>query len=240
MAKQPKLMSPQEIHEIFKAQTENVRELDKAWKHINRIINEAYRSDNHTLASFQTRMLGLVFSAYAEATFSKLIHTPCCFTGEQVNQIKNEGRKDIISAWKKCIELGTDKITSNKSNHVPNIKKKILELLDLYIKEPSLVRNKVAHGQWKVSLNRDNNAVNQDMTTKIASLSVVDLYRYKAAFDSLSGIVEDIIESPNKAHWRFYWEHVTQFEQTQKEMATWTVEDKIESLKRKAGYHKVV
>lgn len=232
-------MSPQEIHEIFKAQTENVRELDKAWKHINRTINEAYRSDNRTLASFQTRMLGLVFSAYAEAMFSKLIHTPSCFCGEQINQIKNEGRKDIISAWKKCIELGTDKIESNKSNHVPNIKKKILELLDKYIKEPSLVRNKIAHGQWKVSLNRENNAINQNMTTKIASLSVVDLYRYKVAFDSLSGIVEDIIESPNKAHWRFYWQHVTKFEQTQDEMAIWTVEGKIESLKRKASYHKV-
>jgi len=45
-------------------------------------------------------------------------------------------------------------------------------------------------------------AVSQDLTDKIDQLTV-DLYKYKAAFNNLSNIVEDIIKSPNKAHWKF-------------------------------------
>ncbi|WP_426370445.1 hypothetical protein [Pseudocolwellia sp. HL-MZ7] len=226
MAKKPKVMSPQEIHKIFEAQTQNVKELNGAWKHINRTINGAYRNDDLMLVGLQTRMLGLVFSAYAEATFSKLIHTPCCFNGLEINQIKAAGKKDIIKAWHESVKLGTRKISSKRSSHIPNIKQSINRLIDTYIKEPSLIRNKVAHGQWKVSLNRENDSINTEMTSKINSLDVVELYRYKVAFDKLSAIVEDIIESPNKAHWKFYWDHVSKFESEQNKMSSWTVEKK--------------
>ena len=86
-------MTSQEIEDIFRAQTENVRELDAAWRHINRSINDALRTDNNKLASFQTKMLGLVFCSYAEATFSKLIHTPHGLSSDEIQQIKTKGKK---------------------------------------------------------------------------------------------------------------------------------------------------
>jgi hypothetical protein len=231
-------MTPQEIEDIFHAQTKNVRELDAAWRHINRTINDALRNDNSKLASFQTRMLGLVFCSYAEVTFSKLIHTPHGLELDEIQQIKAKGKKDIVDAWLKCLELSTSKIESTASNHIPNIKRSINTLIQNYIKEPSLIRNKIAHGQWKVSLNRDNTAVNSGITHRICELTIVDLQRYKAAFDRLSAIMEDIIESPNKAHWKFYWQHVTEFEHEQNKMSTRTLEDKITLLKKKSQYHK--
>lgn len=231
-------MTPQEIEDIFRAQTENVRELDAAWRHINRTINDALRTDNTKLASFQTRLLGLVFCSYTEATFSKLIHTPHGLASDEIQQIKTKGKRDIVEAWLKCLELSTSKIESSASNHLPNITKSITKLIQDYIREPSLLRNKIAHGQWKVSINRENTAVNSDITQKICGLTVVDLQRYKAAFDRLSAIIEDIIESPNKAHWKFYWDHVTEFENEQNEMSTRTLEGKVTLLKTKAQYHK--
>ena len=119
------------------------------------------------------------------------------------------------------------------SGHVPNTQKKIFALIDKYIFDPSLLRNKIAHGQWRVALNSDNTKVNADFTAKINSINVIDLYRYKAAFHSLFRIVEDIIESPNKAHHRDYWIHITEFETTQHEMALWSVEKKVKALKKK-------
>lgn len=231
-------MTPKEIEDIFRAQTENVRELDAAWRHINRTINEALRTDNAKLASLQTRMLSLVFCSYAEATFSKLIHTPHGFTADEIQQIKTKGRTDIVDAWLKCLELATSKINSTASNHIPNIVQSISRLIQDYIREPSLLRNKIAHGQWKISLNRENTAVNPEISRKIRELTVVELQRYKSAFDRLSAIIEDIIESPNKAHWKFYWDHITAFKNEQNEMSTRTLRDKVALLKAKAQYHK--
>lgn len=231
-------MTPQKIEDIFRAQTENVRELDAAWRHINRTINDALRTDNTKLASFQTRMLSLVFCSYAEATFSKLIHTPHGLSSDEIQQIKTKGKKDIVEAWLKCLDLSTSKIESSASNHIPNIVQSISRLIQEYIREPSLLRNKIAHGQWKISLNRENTAVNPDLSQKIRELTAVDLQRYKTAFDRLSAIMEDIIESPNKAHWKFYWDHVTEFENEQNEMSARTLDDKVALLKKKTQYHK--
>ena len=232
------VMTPEQITQIFEAQTKNVSELKKAWNNVNRTINDAYRTNNITLAKFQTRILGLIFSAYSEAIFSKLIHTPYGLSSEEISQIKKEAKRDIVQGWNKCLELSVKKINSNKSNHIPNITKEIKRLINDYIREPSLIRNKIAHGQWKVSLNRKNTNINSILSRKIKDLTVVDLYRYRAAFDKLSLIMEDIIESPNKAHWKFYWEHISDYDADQKEKKKWTLEKKIKRLKDKSSFYK--
>lgn len=236
MSKSPKNISHSAISDIFKAQVLNVRELQNAWTHINRTINYAYRNDDLVLAKHQTRMLALVFCAYAEANFSRLIHTPNGLNPHEITCIKIAQKKSIVKAWQECLKFSSKKIISKKSNHVPNIAQEINRLINSYIEEPSLIRNKIAHGQWAVALNSENTKVNNELTISIQALSVIDLYRYKSAFDSLSAILEDIIESPNKAHWKFYWEHITKFDDEQLKLSTHTLQGKIDQLKRKASY----
>ncbi|EGR1514347.1 hypothetical protein D6089_21315 [Vibrio vulnificus] len=232
-------MSPQEIEQIFDAQCDNVRELKNAWTHVNLTINQALKEDNTKQLAFQTRMLGLIFCAYSEATFLKLIHTDNKFTSGEIDQIKAAAKQSIVEGWKKCLELALRKVDAKKSNHVPNVQQRTLSLIKDYIEEPSLIRNKIAHGQWHTALNRKNDKINQELTDKIQNLTVIDLTKYRAAFDSLSAIIEDIIESPNHAHWKFYWAHVAQFEEEQKKMSGHTIEAKRSLLKKKAEYHKI-
>jgi molybdenum cofactor biosynthesis enzyme MoaA len=116
---------------------------------------------------------------------------------------------------------------------VANTHRKIIRLIDIYVYDPSILRNKIAHGQWKIALNSNNTKVNPAITSRVQSITIVDLYRYKKAFQSLFRIVEDIIESPNKAHHRDYWVHITNFEETQKKMGHWTIENKVNALKEK-------
>lgn len=231
-------MSPNEVNIIFHAQCKNVREITKAWNHMNRNINKAIKDDDNDLVKFQTKMLGLVFCAYSEAIFLKLIHTDNKFSSEEILEIKKERRKSIVSGWKKCIDIALWKINSKKSNHIPKVRKKIDNLIKEYIEEPSLIRNKIAHGQWCIALNRENTKENIELTEKVNNLTVVDLLKYKDAFDSLSTIVEDIIESPNKAHWKFYWKHIVEFEKNQKRMSKFTLEDKREKLQKKYKKYK--
>lgn len=225
--------------DVFGAQTENVRALEQAWKHVNKSINAAYSCGDISSAEIHTKLLAQVYCAFAEAVFSKVIHTPNGLTLDEISQVKSKGKKNIVEAWKKCVGLALRKVEGNSSGHVANTQKKIFSLIDAYVYDPSLLRNKIAHGQWRVALNSNNTKVNQGITTKVNAVTVVDLYRYKEAFQSLFRIVEDIIESPNKAHHRDYWVHITQFEESQKDMASWSVEKKVKALKLKRARAKM-
>lgn len=226
-------MNESDRNDVFAAQTENVRVLEQAWKHINKTINFAYSSDDFSSAEIHTKLLAQVYCAFAEAVFSKIIHTPYGLTLDELDQVKATGRNNIVAAWKKCVELSLQSVQGKNSGHVANARQKINELIDRYIHDPSLIRNKVAHGQWKIALNRENSKINQPITAQLQSINVITLYRYKDAFQSLYRIVEDTIESPNKAHHRDYWGHITEFERSQKKMETWTIENKVASLKQK-------
>lgn len=219
--------------DVFAAQTENVRALEQAWKHINKSINAAYSCSDSSSAEIHTKLLAQVYCAFAEAVFSKVIHTPNGLALDEISQVKSKGKKNIVEGWKKCVDLSLRKVQGKNSGHVANTQQKIYSLIDTYVFDPSLLRNKIAHGQWSVALNSNNTKVNSDLTNRIKAITVVDLYRYKEAFQSLFRIVEDIIESPNKAHHRDYWIHITAFEKSQQEMASWTIQEKIKALKIK-------
>jgi len=226
-------MLEEDRNEIFVAQTENVRALEQAWKHINKTINSAYSSGDAITAEIHTKLLAQVYCAFSEAVFSKLIHTPDGLTLDEIAQIKRKGKKNIVEAWKKCVELALYKVDGQANGSIANTRLRIINLINTYVYDPSLLRNKIAHGQWVTALNSNNTKINSDITSRILSITVVDLYRYRSAFQSLFRIVEDIIESPNKAHHRDYWVHITQFEESQLKMAAWTVENKVRDLKAK-------
>ena len=221
---------------VFQAQTVNVRKLEQVQRHLTRSINLALRKGDKSSAEVHTKCLALVFCAWVEANFSKLIHTPHGFTLDEIEQIKREdGRaRSIESAWQKTVELGLMRIkTSPKSSFLPNRKQEILRLVQTHVVEPSLTRNKIAHGQWQVALNRENTTVAPDATHTIQNLDVVALTRWFATHRYLASIVEALIESPNKAFHRDYWSFVTDLKQYLEDTARWTMDTKIVSLLRK-------
>jgi hypothetical protein len=223
--------------EVFRAQTENVQELERTWKHVNRQLNYLLLSNNSTAVHINTKLLALIYCAHAEAIFSKLIHTPKGLTLDEIEQVKTAGRSVGVKAgWIKCVELGMRRVQGAKSNHRPNAEQQLERLVDQFVFDPSLLRNKLAHGQWCIALNRDNDAVNAALTAEISKIDVIDLYRRKAALQRLAAIIEDIIESPNRAHHRDYWIHLDAFEKEQGEMAGWTLEAKLAQLKKKAAH----
>lgn len=225
---------------IFNAQTANVRELQKAWKHLNRAINHDLKNDQIESAKLKTKLLALVFSAWSEANFLKLIHTPYGFEINEIEQIKEIAKSDIVAGWKKCLELGLRKISNRgRSNYIPNIRREVEKIIDKYIKRPRLLRNKIAHGQWVEALNARNDNTNPDISSQIASLDVVTLMKWKLAYEQLSKIIELLIESPDKAFHRDYWECVDSIKSKIEKCEQWSLEEKIKKLKLKKSYTQI-
>lgn len=222
---------------IFQAQTRNVRELKKAWAHVNRQINSSLLRNDRAAVAVQTKLLALIYCALAEALFSKMIHTPHGLALDEIGQIKSANNQAGVRAgWIKCAQLAVRGVEAKRSSHVPNVLQKLSSLIEALVFDPSLLRNKLAHGQWSVALNRDNTAVNANLTREIEDCTVIHLYRRVHALEHLSAIIEDLIESPNRAHPRDYWLHLTELEDKDREISAWTMEQKIERLRRKRAH----
>ncbi|WP_196363635.1 hypothetical protein, partial [Vibrio anguillarum] len=210
-------------------------ELERVWKHSLQLINEAYRldpSDKQRVASYHTRMLALIFASYAEASFSKLINTPHGLSHEKREQIRNVAKRNIYQGWLECLNCVVELIDNDEA-YKEQVRVTISKIIENYIKEPSEIRNKIAHGQWVSALNSSNTSYMEETSNKIAALTCVDLIKYKISLTSLCSIIEDLIESPNKAHKKFYQRNIDVYFSKQDDMARWTLESKISKLKLK-------
>jgi hypothetical protein len=230
-------MQEQQRVDVFRAQTENVRELERSWKHVNRQLNSLLLAGNQAAVQINSKLLALIYCALAEALFSKILHTPKGLTLDEIEQVKVATRAGgVKDGWIKCVELAMRSVQGVKSNHGHNVKQRLERLIEEFIFDPSLLRNKLAHGQWRIALNRDNDALNQAMTSELAFLDVIEVYRRKSALQRLAAILEDIVESPNRAHHRDYWDHLDKFETEQREIAQWSLAGKLAQLREKAAH----
>lgn len=142
-------------------------------------------------------------------TLFGLIHTPHGFDLDEINQIKKVQKENGIAfAWKCAVDLGLRHLEAKRGSFTPNARLLLFRLIETHVFDPSLLRNKLAHGQWSVALNRENDAINVDLTSKIASLDVVRLAAWCRTHELLAHLVETLIESPKKAFMRDWYQAV--------------------------------
>ena len=89
--------------EIYRAYVSNVKELEKHRNVIVQLANRAIRENKQIELNTLTKVYALIYSAYVEDSFLKLIHTPQAFTEIEIMDIQR-GR-NLEEKWKKCVEL---------------------------------------------------------------------------------------------------------------------------------------
>jgi len=221
--------------QIFHAQVANVRALEGAMKHVRRSINLAMRRADDSTERSHTLVLAVLYCAWLEAFFSKLVHTPFGLTSDEIEQVKAQQSKDgIARAWDKCVQLALRRVPDRgRSNYLPNIEQQLQTLIDDFVQKPAILRNKVAHGQWVMALNRHNSAVNVETTKELADLNVVTVDRWKLAVSRLAAVIEALIESPGRAFHRDYGTEMARMKEDLKASQSWTRESRMDRLARK-------
>ncbi len=199
--------------EIFQAQVQNARSLKTALRQVHRCVNDALRSNDEAGVSAFTKTYALLFCSWAEANFSKIIHTPYGFEIDEIEEIQRAKGDGIAAAWKKAVDLGLRHLDAKRGSFQPNTKKKLFEAIDLHVLDPSLFRNKLAHGQWTVALNRKNDAVQAERTKQIAAMDVVQVSSWMRGHELMAEAVEALIESPHKAFMRDWYQYVVELEE---------------------------
>lgn len=223
------------MKEIYEANVKNVKEVKKQANAIKRLLNQSLKDNRVCEIEALTKTYALMYSAYAEVSFQKLIHTPYGFSEDYIRQI--ESGRNLETKWIKCMELAIKQI-ENEANkgEVANKLKWLEDIMDKYIIHPSQIRNKIAHGQWSVCLNNDCTKINNDMTAELAMLDFVEVEKLFVIYEIFVQCVEDLIESPYKAHYRDFYCNLTELENYINKTKDYTMETKRNKLKSSIKY----
>lgn len=215
--------------------------MELAWTNTKRAINRDLVFNNAVSAHLNTKLLALIYSAWSESAFLKTIHTPYGFELDEIRQIKAVWKNNgITSAWDKASTLAFRKVRTRGGNYVPNASLKVDRLIKQYIEKPSQIRNKVAHGQWDVALNSKNTAENPDVTKALSELDVVKIDCLREGCIGLCTILESLIESPDKAFHKDYWECISSIEAHLEKTAKYTLAEKLSKLRARRPAPKLV
>ena len=222
---------------VFSLETQNVRAgFYKHRKQLLRSLNSALvRHDQPTLETL-TLSYVLLFSAWSEAQFMQVLHTPDALSDTQINRIKNlKNQLGIGEAWKELIRCAFIKVPG----HTKEVKKKetrLLKIVEENILPNSLIRNKIAHGQWSVALNREHTAKNEALTNELNGLDYVKIDLLFQIQQVIGFIVRDLLQSPQRGHFRFFWQNDTELESLLDRRHSQNIESKLNALEIRAEF----
>ncbi|WP_040254747.1 hypothetical protein [Psychroserpens mesophilus] len=226
--------------EVYKASVQNVREIKRQRAKLKRLFNNSIKRNEKSSFDVLTTLYALLYSSFMEVCFLKTIHTPYGLSDNEIKQVNAEivgnriRTRSLEQKWTKCLELAFQKI-DNQANkgELQNKKQRLERLIKEFIIEPSQIRNKIAHGQWHTALNSQNTKINPSTSKKLKELDFVKIDILFSAYEKIGQAVEDLIESPTKAHFNDFYNHMSELDELILETKSWTLESKINSLKEK-------
>lgn len=218
---------------VYQAQVENVRALESSIRQIRLNINSALRHNQPSIANSLTKVYAILFCAWAGANFSKVIHTPYGFSIDEILQIQTAKSGGIAAAWKMTVELGIRHLNASRGNFQPNARLKLFRSIEAHVYDPSLLRNKLAHGQWVVALNRTNDDIQGELTTRIQELDIIKVDGWRSCHQHLAQMIETLIESPKKAFVRDWWGAVVDLDNEMEQASQKTLAEHIARLRAK-------
>jgi hypothetical protein len=218
---------------IFDAQVKNVRILETARTQVRRAINDALRTSNDRMPTVQTKLLGLLFCAWAVANFHKMVHIPAGFTLDEIRQIRTIwDAKGITEGWKKCVELGLRRARGD-AGFKSNARLRLMSIVDSCVGKPSQLRNRIAHGQWRQALNNKCTEININITMELDQLDVVKIEIWFECHRRLPTIVENLIASPTRTFIYNYTVHTVKLDEFIKKSQELSVSEKRRRLQDK-------
>lgn len=190
-----------DIKELEKIHIANRQQLEKAITQINIVLNNAIKLNNTIKEYTATRLLVFLWMSWAETSLNALICKQPHVTEEIRTKVLN-ARKEI-DRWhilideifkKHYLSKRQTSITRHNIGHsgygrYQTIKAIVEKEINVFIE----IRNRLAHGQWKIALNTESTDKSQDITTKIWTLSKKEILYLKSTLLNLNKILNDLI-----------------------------------------------
>ena len=221
------------INDIYILQSRNVRKLLKVKKSLLRDINRNSKLNHISDVEIKTKIYSLLYSAWSEAQFVQILHTPKALFPRDIKDIEIEKKKNgIINGWKLLIKLSINKVKDiNKSDDLLARQETIIGIISNHVEKQSIIRNKIAHGQWVHALNKEHTKESFDLTSDLNNLDYVKINILFKIHYFLGLIMRDLVQSPKKGFHHNYWINITKLENYIEKTRDWSAETKKDKFK---------
>lgn len=224
-------MTDEEIYDLYVLQSKNVRRLKQVQANLVKDINFYLKKNNDFQVEIKSKLLALLYCTLSEAQFIQIVHTPDGFTSAEIETIKAAKKSNVEDGWTTMIDLAMDKVGDWRNIADLEARRNSLhKIIADFVTTPSILRNKIAHGQWEFALNRENTKENKDLTTDLNNLDVVMITKWFDVHQFLGLIIRDLIQSPKKGFHNNYWTNLTDLEQYLLTSSSWTLKTKKQKL----------
>jgi|GEM_PF-583016 len=224
---------------LFRGWVKNVKSLNLSRSNLKRIINRILKASNPPdsneielldleVIEYLTKSYFIIYSSYTEAMLLKLLYLPNSYTPDEVGNILDLKKNNIISAWLRAIDIALNKNTLPVNGVVTkeDCNRKLKSITEKYLKEPSLLRNKLVHGQWSVAYNSKLLAIESDTTRKIAEIDYVKIDVWFQIFNMFADILTQLIQSPDKGFPSQYYTLIEKIELFAIKSQEWNLKSK--------------
>ena len=112
----------------------------------------------------------------------------------------------------------------DKSSDLAKRKKELLDIITNHVEKQSILRNKIAHGQWVHALNREHTKESFDFTSDLNDLDYVKIDILFKIHQFLGLIMRDLVQSPKKGFHHNYWTNIVKLKNYIEKTKNWSID----------------
>lgn len=187
-------MTSKTTEKLYEFHVKNLRAVTDGLDHVERAARaEIARGRNEAGQTF-VRIYALLLGAWSECRLYKALHERDAFGPTDRSKIMSD--ESAFSRWVKTVETAFVKRYPGVRPRTAELRlKEINETLTSELKPIIELRNKMAHGQWIVPLNRKLDNVDQDQADALRNENLLSLKFKRAMVEALCACIHDLAVS---------------------------------------------
>ncbi|MBJ7329891.1 MAG: hypothetical protein JHC95_08345 [Solirubrobacteraceae bacterium] len=213
--------------DLYRWHSENFRAVSTGFERTCSILTLALGDRDEVAVDALTRVATFLLSAKVESRFYKLLYEPPVPDEFRALVNAKAGRApSLIDKWKRTVEIAfceynhvnrpfQDSVAPLDSKRQHDVHLSGIKHLESIIG----LRNKVAHGQWRVALNTSGTDLNAGITARLSAENLMSLQLKDRLAASVANAVNDLVVS-SKTHHRDLGVHRSATEDAIRELET--------------------
>lgn len=228
------LKTQEQIFNVYVLQSENVRYLWQVKVNQLRDLNDCIKSKDTFNLKAKTTMFALLYSAWSESQFVQIQNTPNAFFPREIEDIQLQtSSHGIVAGWRLLVDIAFSKVGDiDKNSDLQKRHESIWVKIKDIIEQESIIRNKIAHGQWINALNRQQSN-ESPVSEKMEELDYIQINRSFEIHKLLGVILRDLVQSPKNGFHRNYWRDTEKLLNYSEQTKKHNVKDKLALLKNR-------
>ncbi|OME86087.1 hypothetical protein BK120_08850 [Paenibacillus sp. FSL A5-0031] len=186
--------------ELYKQQCQNVKLIEDAYTGIEKSVKHHIKTENKEQEIVFTRLLSTITVIWMEAVILKICFDNNAFTNEDVLEIRSaqslEQRIVFLLNMAMCKNYNIAFTKSLLKYELPYTNRLryegLVNLIQEDFSQSIIIRNKIAHGQWKYAYQLDENILDVDITGKLNKENIVDIQLKRNLFIQLMNLIQNV------------------------------------------------